>query len=208
MKNKLKIISVFAVILAIMMSLTSSCFADTLYNEDLSCDIYYNNQKYKLSFASSYSIDVPTDGYKNYIIYKNSDMVWVYCTGEDEFYVSSSYKPNKLYEPSTNYDIVRFLYSSSSDSFNMSSFGHGGSGRVDFDEILFSSYDVKNTYDNSIFFEQTPAVQTLAMMAQEMPLEATQVEILGILPLIIAVVVSLVGLRKALTWLSARLRQS
>lgn len=85
-------------------------------------------------------------------------------------------------------------------------------------QILYSNVDITNESGTSVFFPQTPLVVetpveekqeiTLAPIVEKVEAEKTLAEVVGILPLIIVVVVSLVGLRKALKMLLAVLHRA
>ena len=73
--------------------------------------------------------------------------------------------------------------------------------------ILFSSNDIHYP-SGEIFFQKTPVPVLVEVMSPEVVEKKTVQEILGVLPLIIAVVVSFLGLRKALKMLSTFLNRS
>lgn len=99
---------------------------------------------------------------------------------------------------------------SSLDNYNIitSSTSSNGQSYTNANAILFSSIDIKNA-DGTIFFQKTPlGMGVLAPMVARMETSQVMKEIVGILPLIIVVVVSLVGLRKALKMLSRLLHKA
>ncbi len=73
--------------------------------------------------------------------------------------------------------------------------------------IYFSSNDLYYP-SGEIFFQKTPVPVLVEVMSPEVVEKKTVQEILGVLPLIIAVVVSFLGLRKALKMLSTFLNRS
>lgn len=73
--------------------------------------------------------------------------------------------------------------------------------------IYFSSNDLYYP-SGEIFFQKTPVPVLVEVMSPEVVEKKTVQEILGVLPLIIVVVVSFLGLRKALSWLLTLLRRS
>lgn len=77
-------------------------------------------------------------------------------------------------------------------------------------EIVGSNYDVVKTDDNSqIFFPKTPLENGIVAQAvEQVEMSQVQAEILGILPMTLVVLVSLVGLRKALKMLETFLHRS
>ena len=72
--------------------------------------------------------------------------------------------------------------------------------------FIYSNVDVFNT-DGTVFFHTTPQ-GIVARQVEEVEMSQVQAEILGILPLILALVVSFLGLRKALKMLATFLRRS
>lgn len=73
--------------------------------------------------------------------------------------------------------------------------------------VFISSVDIyKDVNKNEIFFQKPPIPALVEIMKQEKAEMKTIQEILGILPLILVVVVSFLGLRKALSWLLTLLR--
>lgn len=78
-----------------------------------------------------------------------------------------------------------------------------------FTEILFASnYDVKYTTNRSLTFFQTTPVTSLARVLEKEEMGQVLQEIVAILPLILVVVVSFLGLRKALALLSQVLHKA
>ena len=73
--------------------------------------------------------------------------------------------------------------------------------------IYFSSNDLYYP-SGEIFFQKTPVPVLVEVMSPEVVEKKTVQEILGVLPLIIVVVVSFLGLRKALKMLSTFLNRS
>ena len=73
--------------------------------------------------------------------------------------------------------------------------------------IYFSSNDLYYP-SGEIFFQKTPVPVLVEVMSPEVVEKKTVQEILGVLPLIIAVVVSFLGLRKVLKMLSTFLNRS
>lgn len=216
MKNKLKIISMFAVILAIMISLTSSCFASENENENSkTIDIYYNDKTYILDYsvASSTGSGVLADTYNNYIVVNDSGMgICLYLTYNDNYKVGMINKSYHLYRPDSSYKYIFFRYNSSEDKFV-----YGGVGPCDGSEgtygvqILSSNYDVLDK-KGEVVFQKTPVPAQdqaiLVPIVQEAPLEETTKEIMGILPIVLITLVGLIGLRKGLALLSQTLHKA
>lgn len=77
-------------------------------------------------------------------------------------------------------------------------------------EVVGSNYDILRSDDKSqIFFPKTPLENGIVAQAvEQVEMSHVQAEILGILPMTLVVLVSLVGLRKGLKMLETFLRQS
>ena len=77
-------------------------------------------------------------------------------------------------------------------------------------EVVGSNYDIMKTDDNSeIFFPKTPLANGIvAQTVEKVEMSQVLVEIIALLPTILVVLVSLVGLRKGLKMLETFLRQS
>ena len=73
--------------------------------------------------------------------------------------------------------------------------------------IIYSSVDIHNE-SGEIFFQKTPVPVLVEVMSPEVVEKKTIQEILGVLPLILVVVVSFLGLRKVLKMLSTFLNRS
>lgn len=100
--------------------------------------------------------------------------------------------------------IKRCYFNPSTSSWDVPEDINKGFG---FSKALSSNYDI---FDNSgnVFFQKAPLLTKMAQVVQESKPEETLKEIVGILPLILVVVVSLIGLHKALSMLFRLLRQS
>lgn len=225
MKRKLKFISIIALILAIIISLTSSCFAD---ETDLNY-IEHNGNKINLS---------GTDGHPCFIIYsKNTNRyiyfgMWVgedtqlsgskyWCSEDDENYIIGGSYNNKAFN-----DYCFLIYNIESgetentlkaeDIEGTSTISNDGSLLVSFNKDNFiavyrtTELYSDNTYtqvSNSSFFQQPP-VGVLAPIVEEAPLGETIKEIVGILPIVLIILVGLIGLRKGLALLSQTLHKA
>lgn len=74
--------------------------------------------------------------------------------------------------------------------------------------LVASSYDISFTQNlSNVFFQKTP-LGIVARQVEKVQTSQVMKEIMGVLPLIIVVVVSLVGLRKALQMLSTLLHKA
>lgn len=132
--------------------------------------------------GSGLTLHVDSNGVR---IFSNVNNVWISCT---EVPNSSSY---------SNGDIK--FYSSFDSSV-----------------VKYSNYDIYDTNDlDYLFFQRTPLLQenlmemgVVATATTEVKLEETLLQIVKILPLILVVVVSFLGLRKAWQILSTLLHQA
>ena len=220
MKRKLKFISIIALILAIMISFTSSCFAVEAENSK-TINVCYEDKVYTVDYSSVYSSTydpnyiVPST-YDKYFIYKNnsSGVVTLYVSGGDiEFSIVCDNDKKYIYAPGNSDNPVVFLtyqYNSSDDVFSHYSDGASSGYRTFVDvTVLASNYDVLDQ-NGKVVFQKTPVgVQpTLAPIVQQVPLEETIKEIVGILPIVLIILVGLIGLRKALALLSQTLHNA
>ena len=220
MKNKLKIISIIALVLAIMISFTSSCFASSIegssvtYNEEGGVDFVFNGTTYNCDFSSSaYSNDKV---FRNYYFYYNekAGVGYLVFVDADLLFVTDTGNYSIKY---TNCDLVKNQYVGISffvtekEGIVTSSlmFSDSGSGIDSVDQIVFSSCDILNS-DGEVVFQKTPVgVQsTLVPIVQQAPLEETTKEIVGILPIVLIILVGLIGLRKGLALLSQTLHKA
>lgn len=222
MKNKLKIFSLVAVILAIMISFTSSCFAvdtDTKYVEhngnqvNISgaeghpCFLLYSKSKDKYYYFGMWvGDDTKVDGSK------------YWCSEDDEYYViggsynGSPFSSYCLFE----YDIETGATTTEATGLVTVKYGSAKEVWLGFKKDDFVSvYKTTDVYtdktytelSNSSFFQQPP-VGVLAPIVEEVPLEETIKEIVGILPIVLITLVGLIGLRKGLALLSQTLHKA
>ena len=89
------------------------------------------------------------------------------------------------------------------NSLNMSDIGDSSS---DLRKILYCNIDIPNT-DGTIFFRVAP-LGIVAQQVEKVEMDKVLIQIIQILPMILVVVVSLVGLRKAWLLLSKILHQA
>ena len=197
MKRKLKIISVIALILAIAISFTSSCFA-TETNEDIisstNAKSYY---EVAMEYAENNGYDVVdylicSDGHvylftKGYTCYVEGDLIFA----EKAYIFEFKGEPVSGTAPIIKNSSGRYTFSSN---------------------IIFSSFDVMLMGNEELVFQRTPVEgnlsTTLAPIVQEAPLEETMTEIVKILPIILIILVGLIGLRKGLALLSQTLQKA
>lgn len=149
------------------------------------------------------------DGLVSYCIYYGNDGSVLLAGSRSSNFPVIVYNPGdgSIYAMKANYTNVNGCYvytwdgtdfvnpRSCSYSGNSGNFGYNGT------LFLYSSVDIVDGSDTSniYFFQGTPASTTiLAQKLEEVEMTTVLQEIILLLPLIIVVVVSLVGLRKAL----------
>ena len=217
MKRKLKFISIIALILAITISFSSSCFAVETENENSkTIDIYYNDKSYTLDYSGvSSSIATLSSIYNNYVVFNNSNGVYALLTYQGCFKACIGSKSRyHLLNCELQYGYIGFKFDSETDTFVYWSCGKCD-GKNDgyiftYDgNFLSSNYDVLDE-KGEVVFQKTPVgVQsTLAPIVQEAPLEGTVQEIVGILPIVLITLIGLIGLRKVLALLSQTLHKA
>ncbi len=207
MKNKIlnnKLLSILIVFLLVVFIFTSFVFASS--SNDL--DFSYGSS----SFPSSY-VSLGDDGY--YIINGQNTVcdrfftfndgnngTFVYFFVNDFTYNSSNktcyFKDTSIY----NYSYI--VVDNSGKVTYILSPRCSSSARV-WGDFLYSTHDILLS-DGSVFFQGPSALEKV--MKEELAEKKTTKEIVEILPLIIVVVVSFLGLRKALKMLSTFLNRS
>ena len=204
MKNKKILIIALFLILFCLLGYSKS-FAAVSYT--------YNGNKITLP-------EIPEkEGYINYIIYytdDNPNIVQLKLFPTDLSYYPTVYKPNGCLAINT-YNTVSFLAPSyfydvekGTDWTKTSDSGYIGDIKPS--NIVACTTDIyytdgKQKTDDKPFFQVTPQV-VLAPQVEEIQLSQTLEEVLGILPMTLVVLVSLVGLRKGLKMLETFLYQS
>lgn len=205
MKNKKILIIALFLILFCLLGYSKS-FAAVSYT--------YNGNKITLP-------EIPEkEGYINYLIYyanDNPNIVQLKLFPTDLSYYPTVYKPNgclglNTYNntvgspaPSYFYDVEKGTdWTKTSDS--------GYIGVINPSNIVACTTDIyytdgKQKTDDKPFFQVTPQV-VLAPQVEEIQLSQALEEVLGILPMTLVVLVSLVGLRKGLKMLETFLHQS
>ena len=206
MKNRLKIISIFTLVLAIVISFTSSCFAAGASEPFAS--IVVNGDKYDLYFEymdMDYgSLDLDT--YDNYVKFSTDASNYPYKLVSNCGNTGFS-RTGKLY--TFNLDITTkkgTLRWGSTDIFDGYKYAC-----CDVDDIVYSTFDIySKENEDELVFQKTPVgVQsTLVPIVQEAPLEGVIQEIVGILPIVLITLVGLIGLRKGLALLSQILHKA
>lgn len=145
-----------------------------------------------------------TKGY-NYLIYNKKSRDGCLAATKNNYSNASS---GDLYVYSLNSDgSISFIGSTGSE----------GSNDYIIDKVIYSSTDIYylDNKGTSLFFQQTPKETVTSIYLSELTpllkveeMEKTNLQIRVIIPLIIVVVVSFLGLRKALQMLSTILRRS
>lgn len=169
--------------------------------------VNYNNVVYTLpSECTDYYLIVESQGFL-FLMYGDSPYWGVYNAGPSYYLYNYSNNTsfgtqnNRLDYHQIRLDIPNTDFSSSDTSF-YSIWSIVGSSENPLSDIKIygSSVDIYDT-NGTIFFQKTPVPVLVEIMTQEQAEKKTIQEILGILPLTLVVVVSFLGLRKALSWL-------
>ena len=216
MKRKLKIMSVFALVLAITISFASSCFASETENvNSKTIDIYYNNKVYTIDYSYLSGSADYVGNYNKYVVLEMNSDGYIYylalLTFDDEIIVTEA-SDGKLGIPG-GLKYVQLTYDEDVDNFSSGSALKNYESSIVYRDvkatILSSNYDVKNS-DGNVVFQVPPAVAqtTLAPIIQEAPLEETTGEIVKIIPIVLIILVGLIGLRKGLALLSQTLHKA
>lgn len=125
-------------------------------------------------------------------------------------YVQITFRPTEV---SISEDLLTYSDKDDSNGYAVD-FAYSSSGSM---SLFASNYDIYDENNELVFpqppvEEETPVEEkqeiTLAPIVEEVETEKTLMEVVGILPLIIVVVVSLVGLRKALKILLTVLKRA
>lgn len=142
----------------------------------------------------------------NYLFVFNSSDAYCYGDGTDTSYAS-------LYIPS---GCCKMVTLSDNNTVVSSITDYNKTGRIGcLDEVLYTSVDIYKSENKSDvilsgstnFFPQPP-VETLLEVMKKVEKGAVLKEVMGLLPVILSVLVSLIALRKALKMLSAFLKTS
>lgn len=189
LKNK-KLFFILLITLILLFFSVSSCFADNspipLPNEYEYYVVWYVDNTYYAMTSQNKATYQDYDGNENF---------WL--DGDKKFYIynGSSWLedsiPNSYY--GSNYVVFQYRQNY---------------GLTFASTIYASNHDIVFTADpGKVFFHKAP-VGVLAQKLEGVEMSQVMKEILGVLPLIIVVVVSLVGLRKAFQMLSTLLRKA
>lgn len=210
LKNK-KLFVVLLITLILLVFSVSSCFAYT-----------YSFDFYKIDETTvAHIVDVLNLGNKSFWINYWSDSetydIWVVddtVASSLKFYAIGADKDEryKLIFNKSSFPAIQYKYYIASDTFGSANnttiydsiLIDGLNGRCPYFSPCFSLYK-NNTYTE--VFYQAPA-RVVAQKLEGVEMSQVMKEIVGVLPLIIVVVVSLVGLRKALQMLSMLLHKA
>lgn len=209
MKNKLKIISIFSIVFAIIIAFTSSVNASNIsyvtYIESGGADILLDGETYHVDFSESSYYFEPTHQFKYYFCYYREDTGKHYVLFTDrDVYVDDSHSYFQIDKPDDG-GVSCFIYEYKDKNIKYCVAPYGSMSDP-VNNIIFSNFSLKDK-QGSVVFQPTPAV-VLAPIAQEAPLEGTVQEIVGILPIVLITLVGLIGLRKGLALLSQTLHKA
>lgn len=171
--------------------------------------------------ANNVTYTLPDECTEYYIIFKYDGKIWLFFgntpywgvhkgSGYYDLYVycsDSGYGSNNNRASSCQYaiNLDSTDFSQPVEKYNRT-WGYCCGSLENF-EVLYSSVDIHDT-SGGIFFQKTPVPVLVEVMSPEVVEKKTIQEILGVLPLILVVVVSFLGLRKALKMLSTFLNRS
>ena len=209
MKNKkILIIALFLILFCLLGC--SKCFASVSYKN-------WENETVELP-------DLPVvEGCGNYIIAQNklqSNYILVYFFPDDlSFYPVVRKENNNLglckkgsYDFAYSGTVTFYLFNVTDNKYYLQNKTSGGIGDATNTYVYACTTDIHymesdGTLSDKVFFQVTPQV-VLAPQVEEIQLSQTLEEVLGILPMTLVVLVSLVGLRKGLKMLETFLHQS
>lgn len=200
MKNFLthKFLPIMAVFMLVIFTLCTSCFAIEITNS--------NNEKITLPEFDSL---LESTGYSHYFIVKSSggvyplDCYFLYLFNNCSYNSSTSTFSCYGNFYTCDGDFTRWSLCNSNKSNSISPSGVGASTNY---SIYITDSDIYDTEGNLVF-QVAPQATQLAQIVEQAETEKTVGEIVAILPLILVILVSFLGLRKALSWLSALLRR-
>lgn len=204
MKKKFVIISfVFMLLLSVFM-INNNVYATSV--SDLSEDKVKLLIQRGYSYMNSHGVDISQ--FSNYQISKTGSISYYpkNCSFGYNNWGSGIFQSSYRYSVDFNLDTLEVI--SSSDCLDHSSVGDD----IYVDRIAYASMDIYNNRNDIVFaknidfFYIPPTVLAETLTLEEG--QKTIAEIVGLLPLILVVVVSFLGLRKALSWLLTLLRRS
>lgn len=195
-KNK-KIYLIILVFILFFGIVNNSFATDTAY-PDIS--FTYNDVTYVVSNPAKFSNDFA----KKYCIFLSSDgsMSFAYSVDDNATFIG--------YKDVNNLDKVetggKFYFGNIvNNEWVYSGYVPTGGFYESKGILVYSNQDVIHDKEGNVFFQVAPPI--LARVVEQVEMKVTMREIIQILPLIIVVVVSLVGLRKALQMLLRLLRR-
>lgn len=156
------------------------------------------------------SFPLPVEGYSSthYIIY--------YDVTYDKYILIKPLDHNSIIvEKRSDSDILKFLgpyisyqWAEGDNSWEWYSSGTGGSQRTLYHDNVIMLYSSLDLYyeDGSIFFQQAPIKETFLGQMKKIQMGATMTTVVSLIPLLIALLVSLIAFRKAWAWLLKVLR--
>lgn len=202
-----KVLIILFLFLVVFSAISTTCFASTGFTLETNNSVSINSYNYVLDNM---------EGYTFYLYNKKEDTLYACiharsghwnCGGSFSFSVSEG--ENGIFHIKTScnhYDdyanYAEFKYDKETKTW-VESNAYGGAQYLSYDSSIFtfvySPMDINNGFDmeKSSFFCRTPPTH-LGLVVEEAKPETILSEILWIIPLILVVVVSFLGLRKAL----------
>lgn len=212
MKNFLthKFLPVMAVFMLVIFTLCTSCFAssdlkfsnDEIYNLPDFTDIVGNND-YCIIYGKNTNI-----GTRFLLLPYDKDNYQLRLVKIGDKYSLRLYSISST--PTDSNSIkYSYYYISSTSSSSWSSSSTSDTSGFYFSGGIYGVYATQDLYDldGNLVFQVAPQATQLAQIVEQAETEKTVGEIVAILPLILVILVSFLGLRKALSWLSALLRR-
>lgn len=201
LKNK-RILFIFTLILIAILSIPLKSFCTTDSNTDTSTGFSTDEVKIIENMYKQYS-----SKYNSYVcryhageitmyLYDNSSDLFFFVSNGDLY---SSIKCSPYYVNFTTSGVIK---NEGQGSYNQV-YAH-----ADGKPNIYSNRDVYSGASKDVVFFQAPPQGILAPIVEGTKMETTLQEVIHLLPLIIVVVVSFLGLRKALRTLSKVLHQS
>ena len=201
LKNKISFI--FLIFIAFIAIFSAKCFAsfDFTTDDDVShsiSDLPFNIEEYPYFFIMVQPVN---DYYLYYITFSSNPFI-ANASGTSIWNTSSHHRVSFNYSNSGGYGSV--IDESAAREGN-------GSYSVNNSYSYFYSHDVLDSDGNVVFQKASqPTVDTqgtLAKIVEEQETEKVMEEIVGILPIVIVVIVSLIAIRKAIQWIRQTLKQ-
>ena len=203
--SKNKKIFLISLVFLFFIFLNSNCFAYT------DTEGYSNEDMYNMFTSVKEELEENNTSYYDYVIVShckndgendNSVEIYMFLDSDYSCYVSNYYNTLRLHANKCNvycFSNGSFTFSVVSKQNNITAYGKA----VD---IKYSSFLIKNK-DGTDFFSQTPLTR-LVPVVKQVEMGETMKQIIQLFPMILVVVVSCLGLRKALQMLLTVLHQS